>query len=214
MTFLESADLVLRYLQVLLTWPVAVVVLGLVVLHRYHDPLSSFLRRVTEAGGEKFRLKAADPDRQKEVTSYVAKEIESKVVTLSASATEAEIEQYIAQNPKSVLQEFYKVMNSYRYERAYSVIFGTQIELLEHLAAKGDVGESYINLVRFYEEFQRRSGNKTAQMADYVKFLEISQFLEYFGEGHGMKARITPHGVNFLSYIKTTYGEFYKGKAS
>src|SRR5262249_12954686 len=100
------------------------------------------------------------------------------------------------------------------YERAFNLIYGTQIQLLQDLATKGTAGEAYTNLAIFYEEFRRRAADSTNyQMPDYVRFLHQLGFIEYFGEESNFRVRITPTGLGFLSYIRAEYPFFYEQKS-
>ena len=47
-------------------------------------------------------------------------------------------------------------------------------------------------------------------MADYLGFLVDVGFVEHVGQGHDINTKITPYGVDFLSYIKTQYPLAYK----
>ena len=51
MTAEQIAELVLRYLDVLLRWPVAIVILGLTGMVMFKKPLSDFFSRVVSARG-------------------------------------------------------------------------------------------------------------------------------------------------------------------
>jgi predicted transcriptional regulator len=82
--------------------------------------------------------------------------------------------------------------------------------LLEHLSIKGSEGDKYINLVSFYNEFVKRSSSSSVQMADYLKFLKDTGFIEFVGEGSELSVKIFPYGVDFLSYIKQIYALTYK----
>lgn len=115
------------------------------------------------------------------------------------------MEKYIRENPKQVAQEYIKTFNAYYFERAYNLIYGTQISLLEHLSQKGDQGDSYVNLFRFYNEFLSRSNLTSTQMADYIGFLRDAKFVEQFGSDNDFRIRISPYGIDFLSYIKGQY---------
>ena len=199
---MQTAEIILRYLEVILTWPVAGVVLGLVAMKWFRGPVSDFLRRVVRGEAYGVRLEAANPTDQRKEAQDVPK-------PQSGDA----IEQYIRDNPKEVIREYLRAVNGYRFERAYNLIYGTQLDLLEHLSRIGEPGEPYINLVPFYNEFVKRSNLAATQMADYLGFLRDMLFIEYIGTGTDLRARITPLGVDFLSYIKGQYPTVYKYKA-
>ena len=188
----------LQEVRTFLTWPVVTLIMAFM----FKSSIADFLRRLVKGegpGGWKFE--ATKPAEQQQ-------EIKDK----SLVQPEDKTEQYVKDNPKLVIQEFKRTFNAYWFERAYNLIYGTQIEVLEHLETKGDKGDKYINLTPFYNEFLRRSKFTTTQLAHYLGFLKDAQFIEYLGEGANLTARITPYGVDFLSYIKTQYALAYKYK--
>ncbi len=198
---MEIAKLVLDYLKAFLCWPVAALILGILFLHNFKDAISDFFRRIVRGEAYGVRVEATSPSEQRKE----AKEIEPIL-------TETELERYISENPKQVLTDYKRVYNSYWFERGYNLIFGTQLDLLEYLIGKGSEGENYVNLTSFHNEFLKRSKTQTYQFADYLGFLRDMNFVEYVGEGADLSLRISPYGVDFLSYIKGQYPSAYKFK--
>ena len=212
MTADQIAELVLRYLDVLFRWPVAILALGLTGMLVFKKPISDFLSRITSAGGYGFQLSAANT--QSETTP--AKKPESpelaNVVEHQPPAAQQgppmvpqQAIQYVQQHPAQVIEEYLRVFNGYRYEKAFNSLYGTQMALLQYLATKGSEGDAYTNLAPFYEEFRRRAPDTKYQMPDYVRFLETLGFIEYFGAQPNFRIRITPSGLGFLSYVRAEY---------
>jgi len=198
----QIGELVLRYLGVLLTWPVVSLILGVLALRWFREPLSDFFRRMVKGEGYGVRVEAADPSQQR-------KEIEETKADLPPKPQD-DLQLYIQENPQQFLEQYLRLYNGYWFEKAYNLIYGSQVSLLERLAERRDEGEKYINLVEFYNEFLRRSNSHATQMADYLGFLKDMNFIEYFQTDGEHKARITPFGLNFLSYIKTQYPLAYR----
>ena len=73
------------------------------------------------------------------------------------------------------------------------------------LSTKGEPGDRYINLAFYYHGYISRSKFYSAKIEDYFGFLEAMQMIEFFGEGNDVSIRITPEGINFLSYIIKEY---------
>ena len=117
--------------------------------------------------------------------------------------------QYVQQNAARVVEEYLRVFNGYRYERAFNLIYGTQMDMLQYLATKGTGGEAYTNLAVFYEEFRKRTTDTKYQMPDYVRFLQTMGFIEYFGAEPNFRVRISPSGLGFLSYVRGEYPVIY-----
>ena len=65
-------------------------------------------------------------------------------------------------------------------------------------------GQLY-NLFQFYADFIVRSNLTLTQMADYIGFLREARFVEQVGSDTDLRIRITPYGLDFLSYIKGQY---------
>lgn len=196
---MQVANLVLEYVKALVTWPLAVFILGVIFIRTFREPISDFFRRIVRGEAYGVRLEAATPSEQK-------KEAEES----EAFKTPDEIEKYVKENPKEVIEQYLRVQNGYWFERAYNLIYGTQISLLEYLQTKGTDGEKYVNLVPFYTDFLSRSKLQTTQFADYLGFLAQMRFIEYEGQDTDLTARITPYGTNFLSYIQGQYTTSYK----
>ena len=198
---MEIARLVLEYLEVLLSWPVATAAIVFVFFRIFKEPLSDFLRRMVRGEAYGMRFEAATPSEQ-------VKEAEQT----KALPEQAPTEDWIRENPKQMLEEYQRAVNGYVFERAFNLSYGSQIALLEHLESKGDLGDKYINLLPYYNQFLQRSGSRT-QFADYVGFLKNLNFVEIDGEESDLLVRITPSGVNFLSYLRTQYPGTYQIRA-
>lgn len=191
-----KADIILQYIKAFLTWPVVT----LIIAFMFRSAISNFLRRLVKGEGPGgWKLEAATPSEQRR-----------EIRDIPQPKSETESEKYIRENPKAAIKEYIRTFNAYWFERAYNLIYGTQIALLEYLQTKGDRGDKYINLVTFYNDFLRRSRFTGTQMADYLGFLKDTQFIEYAGEDTDITVKITPYGVDFLSYIKIQYRISYK----
>lgn len=198
---MEIADLVLQYVEVLLSWPVITLVLGLLALIWLRKPIGNFLNRVRSAEGYGVRLDAVDPAQQLRKSQDV-----------DEPKSENELAVWIRDDTEVAATEFLRLFNGYWWERAFNIIYGSQIEILEHLEAKGDSGEKYVNLVPYFEEFLRRGGPANTQMPDYLAFLQSMNFIGYQTKNGEQLVKITPFGVNFLSYLRAQYPAGYKLK--
>lgn len=194
---METTKVVIDYIRVILNWPLVILILGFV----FRGAINDFFKRLVKGRGYGIEIEACTPTEQR-------KEAKESIQRQPEDA----IEKYICENPKEVKKEYLRAFNGYWFERAYNLIYGTQIQLLEHIAAKSDKGDKYINLINFYATFQQKSGLNT-QMADYLGFLVDMGFIEYSRQGSDITTKITPYGLDFLSYIKTQYPLGYKYKA-
>lgn len=197
---MEIAKLVLEYFKVLISWPVVVLLVVIYFFRTFKESVNDFLRRVEEGEGYGIKVKATTPSEQRKEASEIKPD---------PSLDDAE--KFVAEHPKEAVLEYRKVLNGYRWEKAFNLIYGTQLDLLEQLEQKGSVGEKYVNLLPFYNEFVKRSKLSTTQFADYLGFLRDSQFIAIEGPENDLVVKLTPYGVDFLSYVKGQY-PYYRGK--
>ncbi len=200
---MEYGKLALEYFRVILSWPTIFLILGFVFLFRFHAPISDFIRRLVRGegpGGIKF---TAEPSRQiNEAEETPVKNVDDKT-----------LQENIRSNPQVVLDILKKTFNAYWFERHYNLIYGSQIRLLEHLISKSDKGDKYGNLHIFYSQFQELTSNYfSTQYTVYLKFLETALFIEIDRTHGDSPVKITPLGIDFISYIKSAYLTTYQSK--
>lgn len=220
---MEIAKLVLSYIQAVLSWPVAVMVLVLYFLIKFKKPIKTFLNRVQK--GEVFgvKLELGQMDQQKAVEAVAS--VVPILDGIQAPSTDKSLQDSASDNAKIVIDSFLAnptqtaegvviMAKNYMFERVYNSIFGTQIELLEHLAGKGDKGDSYKNLFSFYQTFTKQLDPTppTITYDAYLDFLKNMILIEKSSQTDGHIFQITELGVEFLSYLKTQYGLTYKHK--
>ena len=198
---MEITKMFLEFLKVFISWPVTTLILVIYFLRSFRESLSDFFQRVEEGEGYGIKLKATTPSDQRR-----------EVKDAPSFSDLDDVEKYVSQNPKAVILEYRKLLNGFRWERAFNLIYGTQLRLMEYLEQKGSLGEKYVNLLPFYNEFVKRSKLSATQYADYLGFLRDSQFIEISGTENDLVVKITPYGIDFLSYIKGQY-PFYGTKA-
>jgi len=97
---MEIAEIILRYLQVILGWPIIVLILGVIFVKVFKHPISDFFRRIVKGEAYGVRIEASSPSHQQEIAKEAPK-IESQ----------DQIEQYISNNPKAVVAEYLRLAN-------------------------------------------------------------------------------------------------------
>lgn len=142
---MEISRIILDYVKVILGWPVIILILVLIFIKRFYGPMCDFFRRLTKAEAYGVRVEAT---QQKEL-----KEGGDKL----SIKTEDELRAYIKEKPDEVIELCLRLISSFHFEKTYNLIYGTQIDLLEHLQQQGSAGEKYINLAIYYNEFVKRS---------------------------------------------------------
>ncbi len=199
---METANLALELLRIIVSWPLVGFILGIMFITAFKEPLADFFRRMVRGQAYGVSLEAARPsERQKEV-----KDAE----TFSAPD---EVQKEVSDNPRQFIENYQRLFNGYWFERAYNLIYGTQVALLERLEQKGSDGEKYVNLVGYHTEFVARSRLQSTQYADYLGFLANMKFVEYKGPDTDLAVCITTYGINFLSYIRQQYSTAYRYRA-
>jgi len=96
-----------------------------------------------------------------------------------------------------LLKEAFAWRRLYHFERSYNHIYGSQIQLLHHLAKLGDTGASIRELYGFYA--RAVPPIRAYPFENYIEWLVSQELLEKTSVGN---YRITESGVFFLEYIK------------
>lgn len=185
-----------------LTWPLLI----LIFIIMYKKPIFEILQRLKTLKISGTVLETRIPAEQK--TKEIKKSLPKSKEEIKKSVKEKN------STTKSLLREYAKLLKKYKYEKILNSIFGTQLDLLEHLSRRRTVGDKYINLRIFYDGYCRQlqliSSTAPLPMIKYLEFLENSGFIEYVGEGDERIVKITPLGNGFLLYIKDQYPAEFK----
>jgi len=198
---MEISNIVLQYLKVLLSWPVITLILVMSFFKLFKDPISDFIHRLIKGEIGSVKLQATSPaDQKKEAEEFPP--IQPK----------NELELYVKKYPGEAIKTIIEISRNLRFEKIFNIIYGTQINLLTHLSTKGKSGDKYINLAFYYHDYISRSKFYSAKIEDYFGFLGSIQMIKFFGEGNDVSVRITPEGINFLSYIKKEYPAIFNYK--
>jgi hypothetical protein len=188
------AEMILRYIRVFVDWPLLTLVLVLTTLKRLHEPLAALLNRIGSLEGYGIRVSTIEPAQQR-------RELDAGLEPKTQDA----LLEFVKKNPEEVAKYHLRLANGYQFERAFNLIYGSQLELLEYLQVKADAGEKYVNLLQFFQTFLKRGGPQATQFADYLSFLRNFHFIEYVDREGDQHVRITPFGVDFLSYLHAQY---------
>jgi hypothetical protein len=190
--------MLLEYIKLLVSWQVVALILGLMALHSFKGSISALLGRFIRGSGYGITLEAQPVQQNTSNSEDQPKNLTEK----------SDPEKWVADNPKLVIEEYQKLYNSHQWERAYNLIYGTQLDLLEYLASKGDVGESYLNLRPFHLECQRLLGNENTAFAAYLMYLDSFRFITFNEQTQVVK--IEPFGIAFLDHLKATYPKVWR----
>ncbi len=186
---LRWADILVRSLEYILSWPVAILIVGLCFFYKFKLAIEGFLNRMTEATFPGGCIKAINPQEQQQVETLINPKNEQEWIL------------WVKQNPEQMHKYCVEISNQLKYERIMNIIYGTQIRLLENLEKKSKYGESIQNLQSYYVEFQRLGNNHITRFDEYLGFLQASNLIEIKEN----MAILTTVGQNFLIYIRSIY---------
>lgn len=219
-------DIILGYLKVLLSWPPIILLVAIYFMGKFKSPIINLLNRVEEGDlwGGKFKApapsvqqidanpndmglnKLAAADKHERVAAAGPQITLPPELMDEPEASRLAIE-YVTNNPIPTVIEFKRVFFSYNCERLFNLIFGSQIALLEYLSARPDGAAPLGELVRFHnahiEMVKANNPQYQYQLRDYMNFLISFGTLNPIGKDE--ICRISKHGREFLSYIKSNY---------
>lgn len=209
-------EIILKYLQVILTWPVITFTILLIFIVVFKKSIGTFISALHSfkgkvAGVEFEASKILQQNKEVATTreislNKIAESPDELVKMVTTDRTKA------FENYKSLLQEL-------KFERIYGQIYGTQIDLLDYLNAKPDHKDNMMGLSRFYSSHVDKVKNLyrlqvTYSPYEYLQYLILMGLLKYEGhETNDVKVNLTQEGVNFLDYIKNEFpGVTYKNR--
>jgi hypothetical protein len=220
--------LILDYAKVILSWPPIALVIALVFFKRFQVSIQSFLNRATEANVLGQTVKAAPPtESQQDVQPATENRLAQATPGTGAAVAEnvplpPELQNdpqarlalaYVMNNPVQTVVEYKRLIFSYNCERLFNSIYGTQISLLEFLAARPTEAISLPEIAPFHSAHQALAGKTEYQLRDYVNFLLVFGVISAEGPPENQRYRISQQGVEFLSYIKANYAAVWNQRA-
>lgn len=217
--------LLLEYGKVFFAWPPMAALIALAFFKRFRVSIQGFLDRAIEANVLGQTVKAAPPaEPQRGVQGVVEDRLTlaaEKQSTCGENVSAAanlhlppELQNdpqaglaitYVIKNPAETIVEYRRLLFDYNCERLFNSIYGTQISLLEFLAARPTEGITLPEIAPFHSAHQAFVGHTGYQLRDFVTFLLVFGVLLAEGPPENQRYRITQYGVEFLSYIKANY---------
>jgi len=217
-TFERIANIILPYFEVILSWPVIILVLGIIFLIWFREPISELIGRIEgiiKKNGFGFIFSPSEQHHKvkmlKEDVEKMEKEYKSRI---EAQINKDNIQELIDDSER-MKEQYMKLLDNYRFERIYNMIYGSQINILEHLSTMGEKGERYFTVTLFFNDYIRQlppSIKKIVSMEAYFQSLEDMRLIRYTSVGDERRVVITPFGIKFLEYIKWWYQRQYKSK--
>lgn len=224
--------LLLEYAKVIFAWPPIALVIALVFFKRFQLSIQGFLNRATEANVLGQTVKAAPPEAQREVQGTMEDRLTQAAEAQSTQGASIpppeqvplppELQNdpqaqlaiaYARNNPVETVIEYKRLLFNYNCERLFNSIYGTQISLLEFLAARPTEAVTLPEIAPFHSAHQALVGRTEYELRDYVHFLLVFGVVSADGVPESLRYRITQHGVEFLSYIKANYPAAWNQRA-
>lgn len=185
-------------------WPLTVVALFLL----FYRPISRLIESITSLSRKGVQIDFGKPQQQKQVIEpdmklseefdpVLIKEIEKLIEQdLNLANIEDEEEKIKRLKKYATIKEI-----TARYQTLYSIIFGSQLRLLQHLNFRRGVGETKDNLKKnFYDAAATIFPDfyKTTTFDEYFNFLvTFSLITTLTGDNYG----ITVYGKDFLAFL-------------
>lgn len=219
------ADWFLRLLAVLLSWPVAMVVLAII----FRKPISSFLSNLRRAKGPGFEIEAEVASKQQEPTAKVLEKplasntapptvSTSTAPTAVASSTtpmpplppfQGQVLKHILASPevggtfqsereRELGKGLADTFAALLHERSYRIIYGSQLNALE--LANGPAALSVENARVLFEKAPWPSDLPSRQFDQWLRWLQREELVTIEGEGDSATIRSTDRGRAFLQY--------------
>lgn len=208
-------------LKIILSWPPIALLMLIIIISKFKDQIASLLGRVTSGKllGNEFQTA---PINQLNEASHVEKDsLLEKAVSVGITKSKSDVLEnknnskesapnnpaieYIINYPNETFNEYQRVLRSLNFEILLNRIFGTQIKLLELLASEPTISFTTPQLYHFYQEHQKLIGSNDYQIRDYFNFLIQFNAMSVSGTENNHSFKITEHGIEFLSYIKSNY---------
>ncbi len=194
---MKIEEIILQCLRVVLNWPLV----AIISIFLFKKQISDFLSRLIRGKIGNLSVEATPPKQEKVIIENNNKN---------------PLIQMMKDDPENAYHEILKLYEDYFYERSFNIIYGTQINLLDHLDKKPYKSEKYnFIFIKFYFKHLGRKPKTKKPYNQYLDFLEINKFIEILNANKTNNEKIlkiTPSGIKFLSYIKTHYPERYKNK--
>lgn len=185
----ETAEVTLRYLEVLV-WPIV----ALIIVLLFQEELKGLVRNVVALrvpGGFEAKISQQKPPEE---TPEISNELKKGGV---AELRKTGVDESELMNRVASLQV------ALHFERTYNLIFGSQIRLLESLERAGPSGRTYEDVVSGYQsEGVTSIFLSSYPLKDYLGFLEVSGLVRTVDEAGRRSVEITPMGMGFLGYTR------------
>lgn len=216
--------LVLEYTKIAASWPPIALIIATVMVGRFRSAIDGFLHRLVEGNifGQQFK---AVPPTQETASQDVATDKIAEAVATAEAPSQAALAppqvpdelrddpnalaaiEYVREHPAETVAEYKRTIYALNHERVFVRAYGTQLSLLEFLAAREGQPNTHEVLQPFLAEHRKRGGDKATTLKAFVDFLVGWGLVTVttLPEAGVPNAQITGAGKDFLRYIKAQY---------
>ena len=180
----DAAKFVLQLIQSVLVWPLAVLVVGIYFLRRHRDAIDAVIRKIVRVGNKEWGIEMGAPPEQKVPRAFELPDgVDPKVARQLL-------------DPETIKKMTFEVL--------YNRIFGTQWYALANLDGRGAPipRDQFIGV--FQAEVERLKSPED-NFDRWLQFLLSTNLVQARTDPGGVSYQITPHGREFLAYIKNTF---------
>jgi len=206
-------ELLLKYLA----WPAVGLLLGLVAILVFKSPITRLLDRVRRVGRGGLDASPTRQEGEVPVKPSAADEFQklfdNQLLVQREGFIRAELDRVgIApgsDREKLLVRLFAAVSIAYSFERAYLVIWGSQIAALQFLNSAGAEGVDVALLRPWYDQAAAREPGRYQNYSfdQWLGYLQSNLFVVR----QGVRAAITMEGREFLKYLLHQGYSLYKG---
>jgi len=169
-------NLVLQYIYTLVSWPLIILVLGLVLLIKFKEPISEWIKTFLVKTPKGYLYGAISQFETKPLKKGKLKEVK-----------------------KILGEEITGYMELVHFERIIRMMYRSQFRLLEKLKAVGSLTPD--KAFSYYHEFLKQGGNKDYTVSFYIDWLKnITGLIKINEKDDVPAAKLTERGNSFILY--------------
>jgi hypothetical protein len=201
--------LILEYFKVLLSWPVAAVILTLYLAPKFREPVHDLIKRVTKASlpGVELEVSAAQttflPAELKPPEAARSRDAELPPALRDDPGIRSALE-FIKEFPTQALIFHRQTLFWLNFERVFIRAYGTQIAALVELES-ATAPLPLATLEKHHAEHLRLAKKTDYPSEAYFGFLETYSLIQRVDASGNRAYVLTQTGRDFLEYIRTNY---------
>lgn len=189
-----------------LAWPASILILGIFFLVMFRGNIAAFMGRVREFSKGDLRIGAAPTQQTTDAVKSSAEELmrslDTPILLEAEQMIRNDLEKrgldYQGEVANILIRHLAASQIAYAFERIYSIIFGSQIEILNHLNTDSR-GATRPELGTFYDSAAEKFPHvfQAFPFDDYFEFLRSEDLITEEAD----KYFISIKGREFLAYI-------------